>query len=147
MKRALSLVLAILALTACSGGTTTSPSATAPASTNAPSPVGKLSSVDDLQAAYVRAGGTCGDPLDHRGIMTAAADSAWCGGGGGVLSIYIDHDDMKAAADRLIGFQELDRTLIMGDNWMINVVDEDRPTAAAIAKRMGGQLLEIKAKS
>lgn len=139
MKKSTVLIAGVLTLAACSG-----PASSAATSSTAPPTLGTVSSVDDLKSAYVEAGGTCDGVLDHRGIVKAAADSAWCPGGSPVLSIYLDHDDAKASADGLISVgRTVGVTVIVGDNWLVNVGSVDAERAEDIASRLGGQLTVV----
>lgn len=139
MNRRHALVATVALLTGCS---TPEP---VPSPTAAPT-LGHVASVDDLQAAYVDAGGTCSGELENRGVVKAAADSAWCPGGSIVLSTYLDHEDAKASAQGLLDIGgRVGVTVIVGENWLVNAGGEEQSKVQGIADRLGGEVTTVEA--
>lgn len=111
-----------------------------------PEPLGAVSSVTELQGAFITAGGDCEGELEDINRVTAALGSGVCTSSGTVLTIYIDHDAAKNATESTMAL--LDRigsTMILGENWAINPSGADRADAARLTTELGGQLLEAEA--
>lgn len=145
MRKALPL-LAVLALTGCSGNAAPVETPTLSASATEASPtastVGTVSGVAELQESYVAAGGTCSGDLEDLNKVRAAVASGSCPDSGTVLSTYVTHDDAAASAELTSTVSDrIGSTLILGDNWVINPGGDDKTRADELADTMGGQVI------
>lgn len=146
MNRRPALVLAVLLLTACSTSAPSAPTPAASSSTPSAAPtLGAVSGVDDLQAAYVDAGGTCTGTLEDRNVVKIAVASGACPGSGSVLSTYVTHDAAAESVEITTSIGRTEKTLILGENWVINPSGGDKVKADALAAALGGQVIRKEA--
>lgn len=147
-RGAVALLLA-LTFSACSPTSEPDPEQTVAEEAAAPvtpEALGTVSSVADLQTAFVAAGGTCEGDLEDINNVGNALGSGVCPDSGTVLTIYVDHDSAKDAVSTLMKLVDrLGSTMILGENWAINPSGADKENAQDIADQLGGQLLQTEA--
>jgi hypothetical protein len=145
MMRPLALVLAIVALTACGGGSDSD-------ATEAPTvdPNARYGSVDDLVEAVRLAGGDC--PHPHPPVyIRIAAESRFCRKGFGVgmlqISTYVTDANLEKAVREGRGFAHLDAkydipitSLLVGPNWIIEGPLEQ---VEALQLTLGGTVMDM----
>lgn len=108
--------------------------------------LGSVSSVQDLQEAFLAAGGDCDGDLEDINNVKSALGSGVCSGSGTVLTIYVGHDAAEGAVTTLMGMMDrIGSTMILGENWAINPAGNDLDHADEIATALGGQLLTTEA--
>lgn len=116
------IVVVVLSLAGCASAPTSSLTGT-----------GTFATADDLRAAFVAAGGTCGE-WEQKDTVALALTSGYCNG-----DTTIQVFDSVAKRDRFITDQEtiLDATipLLVGPNWVVNT-----PSAEKYAGALGGTI-------
>lgn len=106
-----------------------------------PADGGSYSSLEELQQAYIDAGGDCAS-LDHANNVTLAAESGNCNEDT-VISTYLSPEmaqeviQNNKALNEELGY-ESDSMWLVGQNWIIN-----SPDAAETQEEMGGQLVSF----
>lgn len=134
------VAVALLSLvTACGGGGDSEGEA-------APKPASQKNvsydSVVGLRDAYVKAGGSC-DGWQQTDKISSALESGECGTDT-VLSIYVDRDEAKAAADNLVSIaSELggqEASVLVGPNWVVNN-DADSDGLLPYKRKLGGTIV------
>jgi hypothetical protein len=120
----LGLLLA-LTLSACSGV----------AAQTGPTPIGKVSTIEQVRDAFIAAGGVCNWKQDDR--VDDATASGTCSDQT-VIMLFANPDDKAMVANRLSEvLAGVGTHLLVGDNWIIN-----SPEAVKMQKEIGGKVVE-----
>jgi hypothetical protein len=132
------LIAAVMLSLAGCASAAPAPETTTSTSAPAPTPTPERSALDELQAAYVAAGGQC-DTITPR-TVSSATDAGDCDGGA-LLTTYSTTSQRDAAIRLLEALQDTNPSpyeIAVGDDWIVNGAD-----AGAFADAMGGEVKQI----